>query len=79
MSFQKYFNSIKSIYNIEPKFEYLDGYVVGTCTYDNTNFHALFKFDEHMVDLDYPGQDIAVIITNKLNAVITKYISSKSI
>jgi hypothetical protein len=77
MSFQKHFDLIKSIYNIEPSFEYCNGFVVGTCTYDNTKFSSRFNFADEFVDLDYPGQDIAIILTNKLNFEISKYITSK--
>ena len=83
LDFDEYFESVKDIHNIDPVFEYIEsdennkGYINGTCLYDNTLFTARLIFPDKLRDTDYPGQDIAISLTLKLNNQIYEYLEYK--
>ena len=85
LDFDEYFESVKDIHNIDPVFEYIEsdennkGYINGTCLYDNTFFKARLILPDELRDTDYPGQDIAISLTLKLNNQIYKYLEYKNI
>ena len=80
-TFEDYFEFIKGIHNINPTFIYIDennSYVKGSCLYDKTIFEAKLNLPEELKDTDYPGQDIAVSLTLKLNNLINEYLYNKA-
>ena len=80
-TFEDYFEFIKSIHNINPTFIYIDennSYVKGSCLYDKTIFEAKLNLPGELKDTDYPGQDIAVSLTLKLNNLINEYLYNKA-
>ena len=73
LPFDEYYESVKSIDDIDPSFDYIEsnqinkGYINGTCLYNNTLFKAKLILPDELNDTDYPGQDIAITLTLKLN------------
>ena len=83
-TFEDYYQFIKDIHKINPTFNYIDentgniSYVKGSCIYDKTIFEAKLNLPEELKDTDYPGQDIAVSLTLKLNNLINEYLYNKA-
>ena len=82
-TFEDFFEFIKGIHNINPTFIYINentgnnSYVKGSCLYDKTIFEAKLNLPDELIDLDYPGQDIAISLTLKFNNLINEYLYNK--
>ena len=53
-------------------------YIKCSCLYDKTIFEANLNLPDELKYLDYPGQDIAISLTLKLNNLINKYLYNKT-
>ena len=74
--FNLYFEHLKSIHNIEPRFIYYVNkqYYAAECVYNNIPFITKIRLEDMKIyDTDYLGQDIQIRLLFDLNNKIFDY------